>query len=396
MTTQRPIRILELRSVRGTGGGPEKTILLGTARTDSAAYAITVCYIRDQRDEVFHIDRRADGLPIDYVEIREKHSLDTGIWAPLRDLVRDRRIDIVHAHEYKTDLLAFLLAKAAPVIPLATSHGWTGHSARELRVYYPADRWLLARFPRVIAVSSEIKRTLERSGADASRVTVVLNGIDPVAFHRDPARRDEARARFGLDPGDIVIGAVGRLEPQKNFPLLLRAFARLAPEFPRARLVIGGDGSLKGELEALVAASPATDRCRLLGHVSDIALLHHALDALVQSSDYEGTPNAVLEAMAFETPLVATDVGGTAELARDGQEGLIVPPRDENALVDAMRRLLADPDGARDRAVAGRRRVEGPLSFGARMANVEAVYDDLMSRYGAVRDGVKVGDQRHA
>jgi glycosyltransferase involved in cell wall biosynthesis len=325
--------------VRGTGGGPEKTILLGTARTDPAKYAITVCYVRDQRDEVFHIDKRADGLPIDYVEIRERRSLDPGIWRPLRAIVRERRIDIVHAHEYKTDLLAWLLAKATPVIPLATSHGWTGHSARELRLYYPADRWLLARFPRVVAVSSEIKQTLVRAGADPAKVTVVLNGIDHVAFRREPGLRAEARARFGFGPDDVAIGAVGRLEPQKNFPLLLRAFDRLSGEFPRARLVIGGDGSLKAELDSLLATLASRDKCRLLGHVSDIAALHHALDALVQSSDYEGTPNAVLEAMAFETPLVATDVGGTAELARDGVEGLIVPPGNEEALVVAMRRL---------------------------------------------------------
>src|SRR5215813_8107252 len=117
----RPIRVLELRSVRGTGGGPEKTILLGAARSDPARIAVTVCYIRDARDDVFSIDRRADGLPIDYVELRERNSTDWRVWPQLKQLVRERQIDIVHAHDYKTDLLVWLLGRGRHAIPLATA-----------------------------------------------------------------------------------------------------------------------------------------------------------------------------------------------------------------------------------------------------------------------------------
>lgn len=386
-----PIRVLELRSVRGTGGGPEKTILLGAAQADTSKYAVTVCYVRDTRDDVFHIDARAGRLPVDYVEICERHSLDVQIWRPLRALVKDRRIDIVHAHEYKTDLIGLILGRVDPVIPLATAHGWTGRSQKELRLYYPADRWVLARYPRVVAVSSEIRDALVRSGVNAERVSVVLNGIDPQAFSRKREPVAEARARFGFGKEAVVVGAVGRLEPQKNFPLLLRAFGSLVQEFPRAVLAVGGDGSLRAELETMVSRLNLNSRCRLLGHVDDISALHHALDLFVQSSDYEGTPNAVLEAMALETPVVATDVGGTAELARDGLEALIVPPRDETALAQAMRRALHDPCAAAERARAARRRIETDLSFQTRMGKVEAIYAELLARYPEVRRGRRMG-----
>ena len=135
--SREPLRILELRTVRGTGGGPEKTILLGTARTDAAHYAITVCYVRDERDAVFHIDRRAQDLPVDYVEVRERNSFDPHIWSQLTALIATRRIEIVHSHDYKTDLLAWLIAKRRGIVAMATAHGWTGHSARERWVYYP-------------------------------------------------------------------------------------------------------------------------------------------------------------------------------------------------------------------------------------------------------------------
>jgi glycosyltransferase involved in cell wall biosynthesis len=374
---RRPLRILELRTVRGTGGGPEKTILLGTARTDPEQYAITLCYIRDERDPVFHIDRRAQDLPIDYVEVRERHSMDRRIWPRLVALVKERRIDIVHAHDYKTDFLAWLLGRQTGIIPLATAHGWTGHTPRERYLYYPADRRILARLPRVIAVSSEIRQTLLQAGAAADRVTVVLNGIDPAAFARRHGQEPEARGRFGFAPDDLVIGSVGRLEPQKDFPLLIDAFAAIAAERPRARLVIAGDGSLRQQLAAHIDRLGLQQRCQLLGHVDDITLLHHALDLFVQASVYEGTPNSVLEAMALETPIVATDAGGTAELARDGQEALIVPFKNRAALTGALLAALDNREATRARATAARRRVETESSFDTRRRRVEDIYDQL-------------------
>lgn len=95
----RPVRVLEIRSVRGTGGGPEKTILLSAARFDPDRVQTTVCYIRDARDDVFGIDKRAAAMGVDYVEVHERHSFDPSAWAALRRVVRERQIDIVHAHE---------------------------------------------------------------------------------------------------------------------------------------------------------------------------------------------------------------------------------------------------------------------------------------------------------
>ena len=378
----RPIRVLELRSVRGTGGGPEKTIMLGTARTDPRRFAITVCYLRDRRDPVFGIDRVAASLGVDYTEVVERHSFDPAIWRQLRTIVRERGIDIVHAHEYKTDVLALMLARAEGVTPLATVHGWTGHSARERWLYYPIDKRVLARFPKLIAVSGDVRRELVRHGAPPDRVVTVLNGIDPIAFHREADRRDAARIRIGVAPEDIAIGAVGRLEPQKRFDLLIDAFGAVQRDVPRARLFIAGDGSLHAALRRQAAALNLGDRCVFLGHRSDVVELHHAFDLFVQSSDYEGTPNAVLEAMALETPIVATSAGGTAEIARDRIEALIVPSGSADVLADAIRRALSDPSGTRERTVAARRRVETELSFDARMRAVEHVYIELFQRAG--------------
>jgi len=380
------ISVLELRSVRGTGGGPEKTILAGAEQHDRERVVVTVCYLRDLRDDVFAVDERARQLGIDYIEVRERHSFDAGIWRQLLEIARARRFDIVHGHDYKTNLLALLLARRTGAIPMATSHGWTGQSVRERFLYYPGDRRVLRRMPQVIAVSSDVRKALIRSGAEPEQVTVLLNGIDPEAFRRDAARRAEMRRELDAGPEVKLIGAVGRLEAQKRFDLLLDAFAGVHDDWANARLVIAGDGSLREELEAHARRLGVACRCRFLGQRNDVAALQDAFDLFVQSSEYEGTPNAVLEAMAMETPIVATDVGGTSELALPDLHALIVPPHDSAALAAAIRNVLANPAAAWQRALAARARVEHELSFAERTRRLESIYEELVARQRGAGD----------
>lgn len=372
-----PIRILELRSVWGTGGGPEKTILFGAARADRDRFAVTACYLRDARDAVFRLDGVARDLGVDYVEIPERHSFDPKIWSALRRLVRAGRFDIVHAHDYKTDLLALLVSKAEGVTPLATAHGWSGTTVRERLLYYPVDRRLLARYPKVIAVSPAIREILIAVGAPPERIAVVLNGVDTSAFRRDPARRVAARAAIGIEPRHQVVGAIGRLEPIKRVDLLLEAFARARRVRPDLHLVVAGGGSLASSLERS-ARRLAADACTFLGHHADVISLHHALDCFVQSSDSEGTSNALLEAMAMETPIVATAVGGTGSLIRDGVDGRLVPPGDVVRLCDAIERTLDDGTATWQRVRSARQRVVEDFSFAARTRKVDAIYEELV------------------
>ena len=370
-----PIHVLELRSVWGTGGGPEKTILLGAARADRLRAHVTVCYIRDARDEVFSLRDRARGAGVEYVELIERHSLDPRIWPALRQLVIDRRVDVVHSHDYKTDLLAWMLARRGYTKAVATAHGWSGVSVKE-RCYYAADRRLLARFPLVVTVSEAIRTRLLASGARPAAVRRLLNGIDAQAFRRNAEVRARARHALGLAPNTVAIGTVGRLERVKRHDVLVDAFAQLPHR--DARLLIAGDGPERQRILSRAAALGVGGRVTLAGHVDDAAAFHQALDVYVQSSDSEGIPNAVLEAMALETPVVATDVGGTAELLRADVDGLLVPRRDACAIARRIDQVLRDPAGASARARAARRRVERDLSFDARVTRLHEVYEEIV------------------
>jgi len=374
----RVVHVLEFRMVRGTGGGPEKTILLGARAADPARTRVTVCYLRAADDEVFDIAERARALDVPYVEIVERRTWDTTLVPRLGALIDELGIDVVHSHDYKTDLLAWLAARRRRIAIVATAHGWTGHSKRERLVYYPGHKWLLARFPQVIAVSSEIKHELGRWGAAADRVTVLLNGIDPGRFRRDPSRVSPTRDAMGIRPDAVVLGAVGRLEPQKRFDLLIDAFETLR----RTRsepllLLIAGEGSARSALEAQIARLGLGTDCRLLGQLSEITAFHHALDLFVQSSDYEGTPNVVLEAMAMETPVVATSVGGTADICRPGLDGEILPPGDVGILTAGISRVLGDHALRVSRTASARHRVEQDLSFERRVRALDDLYEEM-------------------
>jgi glycosyltransferase involved in cell wall biosynthesis len=377
----RPIRVLELRSVRGTGGGPDKTILLGTAATDRRKYEITVCYLRNAKDTAYTIDSWAGRLGLDYTEFHERWRLDPPAALGLVRLVRSRRIDIIHAHDYKTNLLAWLVARFTRAVPLSTVHGWSGVSWREQRLYYPCEKYLLSRFPKLIAVSRAIQDELVCWGAPPDRVTLIPNGIDHRRFIRSESGRRAARLALGIPDDSFVIGTVGRLEEEKRYDLLVEAFAALHPKRPRTCLILVGDGSQRQALDELIAGHHLQGACRLLGHRSDMLDLYQAFDVFVQSSDTEGTSNALLEAMALEVPIVATNVGGTPDLIADECHGLLVPRRNVSALAAGIERTIADRAATGRRTGLARLRVEGELSFESRMKRVESVYEELRSLF---------------
>ena len=173
--------------------------------------------------------------------------------------------------------------------------------------------------------------------------------------------------------------------------MLIEAIAILRETRPDVKLLIAGKGSLGPDLLASAERRGVSDACIFAGHRTDVVEIFHALDVFVQSSDTEGAPNAVLEAMALETPIVATDVGGTRDLVNDGVHGLLVPRRKPAALAAAIARTIDDRKATACRVAAARRRVEQELSFDVRMGAVERIYDELVAQYETAAASVKVG-----
>jgi glycosyltransferase involved in cell wall biosynthesis len=171
-------------------------------------------------------------------------------------------------------------------------------------------------------------------------------------------RSNRLRSEGVLQDGDVAIGHVGRISPEKGVVQLVEAFKRVVAEFPSSRLIIAGDGPDIGRARRAAAAPGLPARVAFLGYREDIEAVYGALDLFVLNSATEGLPNAILEAMAFGVPVVATAVGGTPELVRDMETGLLIPPSDPAALATAIGSVLRDRVAAAERVRRARELVE--------------------------------------
>ena len=261
---------------------------------------------------------------------------------------------------------------------VTTVHGWVKRTWKT-PLYYWIDRWSIRRYDQVICVSTDLYERCLSIGVPADRCWYVPNGVDTEEYARDLAP-EEARKRLGAPPDRPLIGMVGRLSREKRCDLAIRALELLRQDGVDAELWIAGDGDERASLERLVADLDLGDRVRFTGYVADPSQLYQALDLLVMSSIREGLPNSLLEAMALEVPVVATDVAGIGGLIVDGENGLLVEPSSAEALKGGMGRMLGSRDLGARLGLEGRRTVVESFSFEERMSRMRQIYDKALAR----------------
>ncbi|MEA3308129.1 MAG: glycosyltransferase, partial [Chloroflexota bacterium] len=231
---------------------------------------------------------------------------------------------------------------------------------------------------RVACVSQLVADfAVEEVGIPRHKIVVIPNGIDAQAFEHLPAK-PQARARLGLPLNSTLVGTVARLNPVKRLDVLLQATALMND----VHVVIVGAGPEWERLKTLRKQLGLADRVHLAGQQSNVPEWLAALDLFALTSDWEGMSNALLEAMAAGLPVVATAVGGTPEVVVDGETGFLVPPRDPNALAQAIIRLLRDPDLRHQMGEAGRARVAAHFSVEQMVRKTEALYEKLLAEKG--------------
>ena len=377
-----PLRVMHVVNVLSLSG-MEHGVIKQVNRLDPARFAPSICCLAFQRDETrAMLDAR---VPVH--ELKKATGRDLGLVPRLAALLARERVDIVHSHNWQTFFYTVAAASLAGVsLRVHGIHGREAEapSSRQIQL----SRWLARRVSRLIAVSSDLGRELVKDwGVPAERVTVIPNGVDLDGFAH-PGPVESLREELRLAPEQRVIMTVGGLRPVKDYPSLIRAFARVQAARPEARLVIvGGErgGGSQGELEALAASLGVGHGVLFPGVRQDVSRLLALSDVYVNSSTFEGMSNTILEAMAASRPVVATDVGGNPELVRDGVNGFLVPPRDEAALAGRLVELLADPALAKAQGAAGRALVESEHAMGRMVAAYEDCYEDLASRRGLRR-----------
>jgi glycosyltransferase involved in cell wall biosynthesis len=335
-------------------------------------------YLHPPDDAGFDVLRkRANRRQAPLVEIADRGFFDLRAVVELVRLCRRERVAIYHGHDYKSNLLGLVLKRFHPMRLVTTAHGWVVHSART-PFYYRVDKFCMRHYERVICVSNDLVTECRRAGVRAERLVLLENGID-LADHARATPTADAKVRLGLDPTRPLIGAVGRLSPEKGFDLLVNAIALLRNRERAARLVIVGDGDESARLRAMIERLGLGPDVRLAGFQSDPRPYYEAFDVFALSSLREGLPNVLLEAMALGVPCVATRVNGVPRLIEDGVSGRLVQPGDAAALAAGLAELLSDEPLRQRLSAAARSVVEERYSFARRMERLAGLYDEVLN-----------------
>jgi glycosyltransferase involved in cell wall biosynthesis len=376
--------LLELRNTYKWGGGPDKTILLSAARHNREQVEVVVVYIRDVRDHEFRIADKARGFGLTFYELEERSKFDLRVLRALRDIIVRHDINLIHAHDYKTDLFAYLLRRwlgRQRFTLLSTAHAWVMLGPRGA-LYRRLDLWLMRRFDHLIAVSHATRNEMVAAGIPPQLISVIHNAIDTEEWAPGPIR-PTLREEIGISHNSLVLGYVGRIMPEKDLDTWLRAAAVVARQYPEAQFVLVGEGrdtSTLSQLQRLATDLGIAERVHFPGYRAQLLPVYAAFDLFVLTSRREGLPNSVLEAMAMALPVVTTDVAGTKELVLHEQTGFVLPQGDVAGLAQAMTTLAGNAPLRQAMGLAGRKRVEQEFSFTGRLQRIEVLYGEIVGR----------------
>jgi glycosyltransferase involved in cell wall biosynthesis len=335
------IRVLHVVNVFGGGGGAERVAAnllrtLAPEQFDVGAISLRGPFGTDLEEILAQ-----DGIPVWYMG--KERGFDPVVLARVTRAMGHFRPHVVHTHLYALRYaFPYMLCRRIP----AMVH--TVHNLAEREMDDWSGRWVrwiaFRRGVLPVALAREVADSIRRVyGIDD--FPLIPNGIPVDTFRGTSIDRERWRSKEGFAPTDVLFVCVAGLRPQKNPTLLLEAFHRGPASDPRAHLLFVGRGALKSELEKQRSALGLQERVHLLGLRSDISEILNAADVFVLSSDYEGNPLSVMEAMAAGKPVICTAVGGVPELVDGGEEcGLLVPSRDVKALAKAMQYLLQNPE----------------------------------------------------
>lgn len=376
MAGGRPIRVLDLRDTYEIGG-PGKTIIETFKALDAVRFEMHLgvfAKTSECADTPFVTAARDCGMPVHV--LRGINPYDPRLITQLMTLIDSHSIDIVHAHEVTSDVIAYLASRMHAVPIITTLHGWIGNGTKQ-RLLIWLDKLVARKFSRVIAVSKEIERVMLMAGMDPSKITMLHNGI-VLERYRSTGRRGVLDEIVGRQIPRPIVASIGRLSREKGHADLLEAVAILKRKGHKLSLVLIGEGFERQTLEAKVHALQLDGMVYFPGYQVQPERFLNDIDLMVLPSHTEGLPNVALEALLMEVPVLATSVGGTPEVISDGETGRLVPPHSPEALAAGILEFLSCRDSWSRMVRQGRKMVEARFDFRERTRKLEVLYDEMI------------------
>lgn len=372
-------KMMHLRVVAGTGGGPEKTILNSPRFIKHHGYDAHVVYLCPP-DPVIQesLKSRAASLDCPLTLIEDRGIRDFSVFGKLFKFCRENRIVLFQAHDYKSNAIGILLRRLHRMHLATMLHGWTDMSGR-MPLYKRIDQRCLPWYEKLICVSEDLVEECRRLKIPDRKIELVHNAIDLTTYTRW-LDRDQAKKDIGLDPNlGPLVGMVCRLSPEKGILEAIAMVDRFRSLGKTIQLWIAGDGAFRPDVEKEISRLNLSANIRLLGQLADARVFYQAMDVFLLNSIREGLPNVVLEAMALEIPVVATRVAGVPSLIRAGLTGWLIEPGDARMLDGAIDEAL-EAKLALTRVVEARKLIQERFSFDRRIERVAGIYDALFDK----------------
>jgi glycosyltransferase involved in cell wall biosynthesis len=366
-------RILFLVTGLAYGGAETQVVYLAT-RFKSRGWEVGVVSLIPPKAYIEDLEK-ADVLVFS-LDIRRKLP-DPRPILRLVQIIRKWQPDVVHSHMVHANLLARIVRPLAPFpLLVCTAHNIDeGGRLREV-LYRLTDPFC----DLTTQVSQAgLERYVHVGAVPRHKICYIPNGVDTERFKPNLEDRLKVRKELGME--GFVWLAVGRFDPPKDYPNMLQAFVRVVHKHLNTMLLIAGDGPLRKTMENMTRELGVEKHVKFLGIRRDIPQLMNAADAYVMSSEWEGMPMVLLEASACGLPIVATNVGGNAEIVLDGQTGFLVPPKSPEALSQAMLRMMDLPEEVREKmGKQARKHIESNFSLDRIVDCWEALYYELLNR----------------
>ncbi len=385
----RVIKIVRVISRLNIGGPAIHTILLSSALNRDGYEDILVCGESSESEGDMLYLARAEGVtPLVIPSLKRDISLRQDMRAFLRlySILKREKPDIIHTHTAKAGTLGRLAAMLAGVpIKVHTFHGhiFNGYfHPFKAKFFLLIERFLALFTDRVIAVSETVRHEIVNKLKIASRAksAVIPLGLDIGKFLRCEERRGAFRKSLGLDRETLLVGIVGRLVPIKNHRMFIEVARKVIESDAglKVKFLIIGDGELKSGLKEHVARSGLQDSIIFLGWVKDLAGAYADLDIVALTSLNEGTPVSIIEAMASGRAVIATNVGGVADLVDDGVNGFLAKASDTDGFFKKLESLAKDQNLRIEFGASARRSVAAKYAKERLIKDVESLYDELM------------------
>ena len=307
--------------------------------------------------------------------IAMSNRFDLSAVSQLVTIINNRKIDIIHTHGYKSDILGLLAARKTGIKIVSTPHGFSNNVGWKLRLFIRLGLFALKFVDKVAPLSEQLVFDLKRYGIKDKQLHFIENGVDLTELA--PYRKTIPAKDFSAGSG-LHLGYIGQLIPRKGLADLLQAFNLLWQRFPDSKLTLIGEGSQRSELEALAKTLPAASAISFLGFRGDRIVLLKDFDAFALTSSLEGIPRCLMEAMAVGVPVVAYDIPGVDQLITHESTGLLAPLGDWQQLANHLIRLAAEPELANKISLAARQLVDQRFSAARMAAEYQQLFLELL------------------